>query len=150
MFGEPGHAYVYLIYGCHYCVNAVCRPAGIAEALLIRAIEPSVGEDLMHRNRPTSHERSLTNGPGKICQAMDIDRSLDGADLCNSAAPLIIAENPQWAAFRRKNGPLVTTTRIGLTQAADLPLRFYLNGSLFVSRKSRRILNTVPSASSNS
>jgi DNA-3-methyladenine glycosylase len=150
MFGEPGHAYVYFIYGCHYCFNVVCQPAGIAEAILVRAIEPTVGEDLMRSKRRTHHERSLTDGPGKICAAMDISRALDGADLCDSAAPVLIAENPARAAFRRKSGPLVTTTRIGLTQAADLPLRFYLNGSSFVSRKLRRALNTVPGAPSNS
>ena len=150
MFGEPGHAYVYLIYGCHFCVNTVCQRVGVAEAVLIRAIEPMLGEDLMHTRRPTPHRRTLTNGPGKLCQAMDIDRSLDGVDLCSPDAPLITAENPAWAQFRKKSGPLITTTRIGLTQASDLPLRFYLARSLFVSRKLPRALNTVPGVPSNS
>jgi DNA-3-methyladenine glycosylase len=139
MFGEPGHAYVYLIYGYHFCVNAVCQPAGVAEAVLLRAVEPSLGEDLMRQVRPTLNPRSLTNGPAKLCEAMRIDRTLDGVDICHPDSELIIAENPAWAAFRRKAGPLVTCTRIGITQAAELPLRFYLEGSSFVSRKFRNV-----------
>lgn len=133
MFGPPGHAYVYFIYGCHYCVNAVCCPAGDAEALLIRAIEPLFGEAFMRRQRaaPPSH---LTNGPGKLCQALQIDRRLDGADLCLAASPVLIARNPDVDDFRAQHGPIVTTKRIGITRAATLPLRFYLAGSHFVSR----------------
>ena len=148
MFGEPGHAYVYLIYGYHFCVNAVCQPAGVAEAVLLRAVEPSLGEDLMRQVRPTLNPRSLTNGPAKLCEAMRIDRTLDGVDICHPDSELIIAENPAWAAFRRKTGPLVTCTRIGITQAAELPLRFYLEGSSFVSRKIPQRLNNPPVPSS--
>jgi DNA-3-methyladenine glycosylase len=133
MFGAPGHGYVYLIYGYHFCVNAVCRPAGVAEAVLIRAIEPTFGEELMHRERPVSKARDLTNGPAKLCEAMNIDRSLDGIDLCDPNSSLFIAQNPAANVFRKKFGPLVTTTRIGITRAAALPLRFYLEGSPFVS-----------------
>lgn len=148
MFGEPGHAYVYLIYGYHFCVNAVCQPAGVAEAVLIRAVEPTVGEDLMLKARPTPNARSLTNGPAKLCEAMEIDRALDGADLCAADSELIIAENPAWTAFRRKARPVVTCARIGITKAAELPLRFYLEGSVFVSRKAPTCLNNGPVASS--
>src|SRR3954463_16457543 len=88
MFGEPGHCYVYLIYGFHFCVNAVCRPIGIAEALLIRAVEPTFGEKWMTAHRPVSKARDLTNGPGKLCQAMQITRGLDGVDLCNAQSEL--------------------------------------------------------------
>jgi DNA-3-methyladenine glycosylase len=138
MFGEPGRAYVYLIYGLHYCVNAVCRPAGVAEALLIRAIEPALGESWMRTQRPGGGASpKLTNGPGKLCQAMNITRELDGADLCDTKGPLFIAENPDWKIFRRKRGPALSTTRIGITKAADLPLRFYLEGSDFVSRRAK-------------
>lgn len=134
MFGGPGHAYVYFIYGNHYCVNAVCQPAGVAEAVLIRAVEAEHGKPHMQRHRPVSQTRHLTNGPAKLCQAMFIDRALDGADLCDRASPLVIAENPQLTEFLKLRGPIVTTTRIGITRAATLPLRFYLKASEFVSR----------------
>jgi DNA-3-methyladenine glycosylase len=135
MFGQPGHAYVYLIYGFHYCVNAVCRPAGTAEAVLIRAVEATFGEPLMSALRPASKPRELSNGPGKLCQAMDITRRLDGVDLCDPRSALFIAENPDVKKFRKEKGPTVTTTRIGITKDAALPLRFYLAGSEFVSRR---------------
>lgn len=135
MFGPPGHAYVYLIYGCHFCVNAVCRPAGTAEAVLIRAVEPALGRPFLLSKRPVANERHLTNGPAKLCEAMAIDRKLDGADLCDPHSQLIIAENPQAAAFRQVRGPLVRTVRIGITRAAELPLRFCLAGSPFISRR---------------
>jgi len=91
MFGKPGHGYVYLIYGFHYCVNAVCRPA---EAVLIRAVEATFGEKQMFAQRPVAKARELTNGPGKLCQAMKITRGLDGVDLCNEQSELYIVENP--------------------------------------------------------
>src|SRR5882762_5210263 len=91
MFGAPGHGYVYLIYGYHFCVNAVCRPSGVAEAVLIRAIEPLFGEDSMRRQRRVGKPRDLTNGPAKLCEAMSIDRALDGIDLCDPKSPLFIA-----------------------------------------------------------
>jgi DNA-3-methyladenine glycosylase len=134
MFGPPGHAYVYFIYGCHYCVNAVCRPAGTAEAVLIRAVEAVFDCASMQRVRAVKETRNLTNGPAKLCEALDIDRALGGADLCDAHSPLFIAGNPAVRAFRRQRGPVVTTTRIGITRATELPLRFYLRGSSFVSR----------------
>jgi DNA-3-methyladenine glycosylase len=135
MFGPPGHGYVYLIYGYHFCVNAVCQPAGVAEAVLIRALEPVQGEASLRQRRPVAKARELTNGPAKLCEAMDIDRALDGVDLCDASSPLFIARNPQVEAFRQARGPLMTTTRVGITRAATLPLRFYLGGSEFVSRR---------------
>jgi DNA-3-methyladenine glycosylase len=135
MFGAPGHGYVYLIYGFYFCMNAVCRPPGVAEAVLIRAMEVALGEEFMRKRRPVDATRDLTNGPGKLCLATDIDRSLDGVDLCDAASPLFIARNPAVAEFQRERGPVVTGKRIGLTKAADLALRFYLPGSLFVSRR---------------
>ena len=137
MFGMPGHGYVYLIYGFHFCVNAVCRPPGVAEAVLIRAVHAAFGENFMRRQRPVDRSEQLTNGPGKLCQAMNIKRGLDGTDLCDAHAPLFIAGNPGLAAFRKQYGPMVTTTRVGITKAAALPLRFYLEGSSFVSRRNR-------------
>lgn len=136
MFGPPGHAYVYLIYGFHFCVNAVCCPEGKAEAILIRAIEVEFGEGQLRSRRTVGRVEQLTNGPGKLCEAMNITRRLDGTDLCDANAPLFIAENSALRKFRRSRGPVVTTTRIGITKAADLPLRFYLGRSVFVSRPS--------------
>jgi len=135
LFGAPGHAYVYLIYGYHFCVNAVCRQSGIAEAVLIRAIEPQFGEQSLLKQRLVTCLRELTNGPAKLCQAMNIDRSLDGIDLGNPSSALFIAQNPRLNTFRRQRGPIITTTRIGLTRAAGLPLRFFLNGSDYVSHR---------------
>jgi DNA-3-methyladenine glycosylase len=137
MFGLPGHGYVYLIYGFYFCMNAVCQPRGVAEALLIRAVEVALGEEFMRKRRLVDATRDLTNGPGKLCLAMGIDRRLGGVDLCDAKSPLFIARNPAVADFRKERGPMVTTTRIGLTKAAHLPLRFYLEGSLFVSHKRR-------------
>lgn len=135
MFGPPGHAYVYFIYGCHYCVNTVCQPKGTAEAVLIRAVEASVGLPFMFRQRTVPNEIRLTNGPAKLCDAMVIDRALNGEDLCNPRSELIVALNPHLKLFRKQRGPIVTTVRVGITRAAELPLRFYLERSAFVSRK---------------
>ena len=134
MFGEPGHAYVYFIYGCHYCVNAVCQLAGVGEAVLIRAIEPSFGENTLRTHRSSLLARHLTNGPGKISQALRIDRSLDGVDLCDPDSILIIAKNPQRKVFCEKRGPLLASPRIGITQATTAPFRFFLAGSPYLSR----------------
>ena len=133
LFGVPGHGYVYLIYGFYFCMNVVCQPPGVAEAVLIRAVEAALGEEFMRERRPVTAPRDLTNGPGKLCLAMDIDRSLDGVDLCDAESPLFIARNPTAERFRREGGPVVTGRRIGLTKAADLALRFYLQRSHFVS-----------------
>ena len=137
MWGPPGHAYVYFIYGNHWCFNAVCRPAGTAEAVLVRALEPTIGVEQMQSRRKVRVPRELTNGPGKLCEAMGIDRTFNGVDLCNRNSPLFIARNPALKSFLRERGPLVTTTRVGIVKAATLPLRFYLGGSLFVSRRDR-------------
>jgi DNA-3-methyladenine glycosylase len=135
MWENPGHAYVYLIYGFYFCFNTVCRPHGEAEAVLVRAIEPRFGLEFMRRNRPVAHDAQLTSGPGKLCVAMEIDRSLDGADLYAIDSPIFVAENPELRKLRRAIGPTITTTRIGLTQATDWPLRYYLEKSSFVSKK---------------
>lgn len=135
MFGPPGHAYVYFIYGCHYCVNAVCCPAGVAEAVLIRAIEPAFGLEFMRRRRRVRDQHQLTSGPAKLCAAMKIERDLDGIDLCAADSLVWIARNPGVDVFREQRGPVVTTTRIGITRAAALPLRFYLEGSTSISRR---------------
>ena len=135
MFGPPGHAYVYFIYGNHFCVNAVCRPRGRGEAVLIRAIEVNFGEAMMRRRRPVARRELLTSGPGRLCAALDITRALDGVDLCAADSPLFIARNPGRASFLKHHGPMVTTTRVGLSRAAELLLRFYVAGSSYVSRR---------------
>lgn len=135
MYGPPGHAYVYFIYGNHWCVNAVCCPKGCAEAVLIRAVEPVGGLDHMRRHRPVVTNTSLTNGPAKLCEAMDITRAQDAADLCDNGSPLWIANHPDHKSYLLAHGPMITTTRVGITKAAEMPLRFYLSGSQWVSRR---------------
>jgi DNA-3-methyladenine glycosylase len=137
MWGAPGHGYVYLIYGYHFCVNAVCRPVNVAEAVLVRAIEVDFGEGLMRIRRMANNVHDLTNGPAKLCAALDITRSLDGIDLCDPRSPLFIVSNPNVEQLRRQRGPVITTTRVGITKAAGMQLRFYLHGSRFVSQRAR-------------
>jgi DNA-3-methyladenine glycosylase len=135
MWGPPGRAYVYFIYGVHHCFNAVCRPEGIAEAVLIRAVEAEWGEVSMRTRRAVEEVLRLTNGPGKCCAALDIGRALDGVDLCRSDSPVFIGRDPDVEVFRRQQGPVRVSARIGITQAVELPLRFWLEGSPFVSRR---------------
>jgi DNA-3-methyladenine glycosylase len=135
MYGPPGRAYVYFIYGNYFCFNAVCARHGIAEAVLIRAIEPAINEPWMQTNRPATKPRNLTSGPSKLCLALDIQREFDGADLCSLESDLIVAENPGLKKFLAERGSIVTTTRIGLSVAEHMPLRFYLDKSEFVSRR---------------
>ncbi len=134
MFGPPGHAYVYFIYGVHFCINAVCQPRGVGEAVLIRAIEPDFGVEKMHAARSTRSLFNLTNGPGKLCSALEIDRSMDGADLCDPDSPVTIAQNPNHGGVLREFGPIRITKRIGISRAVELPLRFCLAGSPYLSR----------------
>jgi DNA-3-methyladenine glycosylase len=133
MFGPPGRAYVYLIYGMHHCVNAVCRPRGVGEAVLIRALEPTLGLELMLARRSVKRSHDLTNGPAKLCAALGIQRDLDEADLCDPASALFIARNPRADAALEELGPVTRGPRIGITKAAAVPLRFFLQRSAFVS-----------------
>jgi len=131
MFGPPGHAYVYFTYGLHMMLNLVCAPEGIAEAVLIRALEPVEGIETMRQNRGGMAEtRQLTNGPGKLAQALALTRLRhNGMDLTDPAGALVVAPN-QYPPFET-----VTATRIGITRGADLPLRYYVAGNVYVSRK---------------
>src|SRR5215203_4023899 len=104
MYGPPGRAYVYFIYGNYFCFNAVCARPGIAEAVLIRAIEPLLGIEWMQRNRPVEKLRELTSGPAKVCLALQVTREFDGADLAATTSNLIVARNPDLKAFIRKQG----------------------------------------------
>ena len=131
MFGPPGHAYVYFTYGLHMMLNLVCAPEGVAEAVLIRALEPVAGIDTMRENRGGLVDtRQLTNGPGKLAQALALTRlSHDGIDVTDPHGELVIQPN-SYPPFER-----VTTTRIGITQGVDLPWRYYIAGNRFVSRR---------------
>lgn len=131
MFGPPGHAYVYFTYGLHMMLNLVCAPEGTAEAVLVRALEPALGIEAMRRNRGGMAEtRQLTNGPGKLAQALALTRlSHNNADLTDPAGELLVLPH-EYPPFT-----MVTTTRIGITQGVDLPLRYYVAGSPYVSRK---------------
>lgn len=126
MFGPPGFLYVYFTYGMHYCANVVCGPAGQGAAVLIRAIEPLEGLDIMSQNRNGRHGVALTNGPAKICQAFGLDRRDSGHDL--GTPPTRLSLEP----LLRKS-QVVQTTRIGLSRALDVPWRFYVKGNPFVS-----------------
>lgn len=134
MYGPPGRAYVYFIYGNHHCFNAVCRAPGVPEAVLIRAVAPRFGLEWIRAQRPGVTPSQLTNGPGKLCAALDIGRALDGTDLDDNRAPIFLAANPRLTATRRALGPVRVTPRIGITLAAHLPLRFLLAGSPWVSK----------------
>ncbi len=131
MFGPPGHAYVYFTYGLHMMLNVVCAPEGIAEAVLIRALEPVEGVDTMRENRGgLGDTRQLTNGPGKLAQALALTRlSHDGIDVTDPQSELLILAN-EYPPFG-----MVTTTRIGITQGVDLPWRYYVSGNRYVSRR---------------
>ncbi len=131
MFGPPGHAYVYFIYGMHHCVNVVTRPAGIGEAVLLRALEPLEGLPLMRRRRRVRSDRELCNGPAKLVQAMGIERARDGVDLLRGPLGLFHARG----AAQCDPDDVVRTVRIGLTRGDDLELRFYLRGEPCVSRR---------------
>jgi len=155
MFGPPGHAYVYFTYGMHFCVNLICSGEGSVSAVLLRAGAIIEGEDLARarrshrgprvaRNQETPPQaptrqphqaplawRDLARGPARLCQALDIDRSLDGADVCVASSPLRLrpgstgpAENPR---------KIVAGPRVGVAQAAEVPWRFWFAGEPTVS-----------------
>lgn len=135
MWGPPGHCYVYQIYGFHFCMNTVCRPKGEAEGVLLRAMHPIWGIEKMRERRGGLHDRQLASGPGKLCAALGVTRALDGTDICTAKSPVFVAENPERSKVVESIGPLVQTTRIGISKAADWPLRWYLEGSAHVSKK---------------
>jgi DNA-3-methyladenine glycosylase len=128
MFGPAGFAYVYLIYGMHHCLNIVTERENYPAAVLIRAVEPSEGLELMQKQRPTLDVRRLTNGPGKLCQAFGIDRRLNGLDMCGEAL-FIEARGTNLV-------DIVVTARVGVDYAGpwkDKPWRFYIAGHPGVS-----------------
>lgn len=127
LYGEPGTAYVYFIYGMHWCFNAVTKEHGHPSAVLVRALEPLEGLDLMHRRRPKAKtDRDLTNGPGKLCAALGVGPQHNGARL--QRRPLLITQGTTYS-----DDEIVTAPRIGVTKAADWALRWYVAESEYVS-----------------
>ena len=127
MFGPPGHAYVYFTYGMHYCFNAVTQPRGVAEAVLIRALEPLEGIELMRKRRKRERLAELTSGPAKLCVAMAIDTNSNGHDL--TRPPLYIEDR------EIEPGEIVWRPRIGITVGTEHLWRCYISGNPFVSKK---------------
>jgi len=128
LYGPPGIAYVYFIYGMYWCFNAVTRSKGLPSAVLVRALEPLDGIALMHKRRArVTHTADLTNGPGKLCTALGITGSLNGATLRRK--PIVIREGEPVP-----EDEVEITTRIGITRSADWPLRWIVRGNRFVSR----------------
>lgn len=127
MFGPAGHLYVYFTYGMHYCMNVVTGPDGHGAGLLIRAVEPLEGLEIMQRNRNFRPDRELTNGPGKVTQALGVNRELAGHDLHGQPLKLIIKP----ALLEQQ---IVRTGRVGISAAKDAMWRFYIAGNPFVSR----------------
>lgn len=138
LFGPPGHAYVYFIYGNHYCLNVSCEPEGRAGGVLFRAAEPLSGIDEMAQARDIEIHgpedlRKLTSGPGRLSEAFGITRERDnGGDLTNAASSLWIGDD----GYRARG--IQATRRIGITKAADEPWRYVLDGNPFVSKKIRK------------
>lgn len=138
MYGDPGYSYVFMIYGLHCCFNVVVNEKEIPQAILVRAVEPIHGMEWMAQKRfgktyeqlTKSQRKSLTNGPGKLCGALSIDRNLNGLDLCDD---VVYIEEGESKAFN-----IVTTKRIGIDyaeEAKDFPWRFYIEGNEYVSVK---------------
>jgi DNA-3-methyladenine glycosylase len=128
LFGPPGHAYVYFIYGMYECLNLVAEPEGIPGCVLIRALEPLAGIERMRRRRPAARRpEDLASGPGKLTRAMGITRKLYGADL--TRGPLTVRRLPAEPAF-----DVAVTPRVGIRHCADWPLRFFIAGNRYVSR----------------
>ena len=127
LFLRRGHAYVYFIYGMHYCVNVSGDTPGIGAGVLLRALEPVEGVPIMQKRRGTLRVTDLARGPGRLAQAMAIDRTLDGVDLCAAASPLWLAD------AMRERGPVATSVRIGISKETARLLRFYESGNPHVS-----------------
>jgi DNA-3-methyladenine glycosylase len=128
IFGPPGHAYVYLIYGMYECLNLVAEPERTPGCVLIRAIEPVSGLDAMRKRRPAAKTiRQLASGPGRLTLALGITRKHNGVDVTHGPITVHAPDDAATVA-------IVTTPRIGITHCADWPLRFYVDGNEFVSR----------------
>ena len=149
MFGPPGHAYVYFTYGMHFCVNLVCLGNGSASAVLLRAGRIIEGEELARARRtggprgvrgdgsPRENKaipfRDLARGPARLCQALDIDRSLDGADVCVPDSPLRMRWPDAGTTARSAERKVASGPRVGISVAAEVPWRFWIEGEPTVS-----------------
>jgi DNA-3-methyladenine glycosylase len=133
LFGPPGSWYVYLSYGIHWCANLVCEAEGTASAVLLRALEPVENIAVMRRRRGRMDDRELCSGPGKLCQALGITRDLDGVMMPDSRV-LVLAPTVALPV------EVAVTPRIGITKAADWPLRFLVAGNPHVSGRNFRAL----------
>lgn len=129
MFGRAGIAYIYLIYGNHYCFNVTTEKKGIPGAVLVRALEPIKGIEIMQRNRGTKNPLNLTNGPGKLSKAMNITKEQNGLDLTKGGE--LSVYDPGGKEFPE----IVSTKRVGVKAGIDKPWRFYLKNNRFVSRR---------------
>lgn len=128
MFGPHGHLYVYFTYGMHYCANIVTGQAGRGSGVLIRAVEPIEGLELMRHRRGGLNDHQLTNGPAKLCQALGIDMQLSQHDLHQPPLQLLVQPPLQLT-------DIAQTTRIGISKAQDVPWRFYIKDNPYVSKK---------------
>jgi DNA-3-methyladenine glycosylase len=157
MFGPPGHAYVYFTYGMHFCVNLVCLGSGSASAVLLRAGRVIEGEELARARRTGAPRevrgdgespraggqsprekkaipfRDLARGPARLCQALDIDRSLDGADVCVPDSPLRMRWPDASTTARSADRKILSGPRVGISAAAEVPWRFWIEGDPTVS-----------------
>lgn len=129
VFLDAGHAYVHSSRH-HFLIDIVTDSIGVPWSVLIRALEPVEGLDMMMAFRKTEVIQNISNGPGKLCQALQISRDFDGKDITNPSSDLFISYGENYNAK-----DIVTTTRIGISKAADLPLRFYVKDSVYISRK---------------
>lgn len=127
MFGPAGKSYVYLVYGMYNCFNVVTNKEGKGEAVLIRALEPISGIEIMKKNRKTENIKNLCSGPGKLCDALGINKKHNGMDLINSNLKIISKD--------KKKPTIISTTRIGISKGQDLPLRFYIGRNEFISKQ---------------
>ena len=130
LFLERGHAYVYFVYGCWFAINVSGETPGIGAGVLLRSLEPLLGIERMQRHRGTGRLLDLARGPGRLATAMDVDRRLDGVDLC--------APGPLWlGASRRRPGAIGESVRVGITREVDRKLRFFERDNAFVSGPAR-------------
>ncbi|MEM4271737.1 MAG: DNA-3-methyladenine glycosylase [Candidatus Pacearchaeota archaeon] len=128
MFGAPGKAYVYFTYGMYHCFNVVTAPEGIGEAVLIRALEPIEGVDIMKKRRKKERIKELCSGPAKLAIAMGIDKKHNGISLIDGKLKILEGK-------KANEKEIIKTTRIGISEGKNLPYRFYLKNSDFVSKK---------------
>lgn len=140
LYGPPGHAYVYLNYGIHWCLNISTGVDGVGEGCLLRAGEPLAGLDVLRARRPGSRDRDLLRGPGRLGQALGLHGRFSGRDLCAPGAPLELADD----GLRPE---VVAGPRVGVSQAAEVPWRFLVGGSPWVSAYKRSPRAPTPRAS---